>query len=34
VAIVFTYGTTRVLLAGDAEVGKEDYMVEGSYSNL
>ena len=31
VAILLTYGTARVLLAGDAEAS-EDYMVSGSYA--
>ena len=31
VAILLTYGTARVLLAGDAEMG-EEYMVSGSYA--
>jgi competence protein ComEC len=31
VAILLTYGTARVLLAGDAEVG-EEYMASGSYT--
>jgi competence protein ComEC len=32
VAILLTYGTARVLLAGDAEAREEEYMVSGSYA--
>jgi len=31
VAILLTYGTARVLLAGDAEAEEEEYMASGSY---
>ena len=31
VAIMLTYGTARVLLAGDAEANEEEYMANGSY---
>ncbi len=31
VAILLTYGTARVLLAGDAEAREEEYMANGSY---
>ena len=30
VAILLTYGTSRVLLAGDAEAREEEYMASGS----
>jgi competence protein ComEC len=29
VAIMLTYGTARVLLAGDAEANEEEYMANG-----
>jgi hypothetical protein len=29
IAILLTYGTACILLAGDAEVGKEEYMAGG-----
>jgi competence protein ComEC len=32
VAILLTYGTARVLLAGDAEEGEEEYMANGPYA--
>jgi competence protein ComEC len=32
VAILLTYGTARVVLAGDAEVVEEEYMMSGSYT--
>ena len=32
VAILLTYGTARVLLAGDAEAREEEYMANGPYS--
>ena len=32
VAILLTYGTTRILLAGDAEAREEEYMAGGSYT--
>jgi beta-lactamase superfamily II metal-dependent hydrolase len=32
VAILLTYGTARVLLAGDAEAREEDYMANGPYT--
>jgi competence protein ComEC len=32
VAILLTYGTARVLLAGDAEARDKEYMAEGSYT--
>ncbi len=32
VAILLTYGTTRVLLAGDAEAREEEYMAGGPYT--
>jgi competence protein ComEC len=32
VAILLTYGTARVLLAGDAEAREEEYMASGPYS--
>jgi hypothetical protein len=32
VAILLTYGTARVLLAGDAETREEEYMANGSYA--
>jgi competence protein ComEC len=32
VAILLSYGTARVLLAGDAEVRREEYVAEGSYT--
>ena len=32
VAILLTYGTARVLLAGDAEVREEEYMASGPYT--
>jgi len=31
VAILLTYGTARVLLAGDAEGREEEYMASGPY---
>jgi competence protein ComEC len=33
VAILLTYGTDRVLLAGDAEANEEEYMANGSYTD-
>jgi beta-lactamase superfamily II metal-dependent hydrolase len=30
VAILLTYGTARILLAGDAEANEEEYMANGS----
>ena len=32
VAILLTYGTARLLLAGDAEAREEEYMANGSYT--
>jgi competence protein ComEC len=32
VAILLTYGTARVLLAGDAEGREEEYMASGPYT--
>jgi competence protein ComEC len=32
VAILLTYGTARVLLAGDAEAREEVYMASGTYT--
>jgi competence protein ComEC len=32
VAILLTYGTARVLLAGDAEAREEQYMAGGQYT--
>jgi len=32
VAILLTYATARVLLAGDAEAREEEYMANGLYS--
>jgi beta-lactamase superfamily II metal-dependent hydrolase len=32
VAILLTYGTARVLLAGDAEAREEGYMANGPYT--
>jgi competence protein ComEC len=32
VAILLTYGTARVLLAGDAEANEEEYMANGPYT--
>jgi hypothetical protein len=32
VSILLTYGTTRVLLAGDAEVREEEYTAGGLYT--
>jgi competence protein ComEC len=32
VAILLTYGTARVLLAGDAEAREEEYMAVGPYT--
>jgi beta-lactamase superfamily II metal-dependent hydrolase len=31
VAILLSYGTARVLLAGDAEAKEEEYMADGLY---
>ena len=31
-AILLTYGTARVLLAGDAEAREEEYMANGPYT--
>jgi competence protein ComEC len=31
-AILLTYGTTRILLAGDAEANEEEYMANGPYT--
>ena len=31
-AILLTYGTARVLLAGDAEAREEEYIASGSYT--
>jgi beta-lactamase superfamily II metal-dependent hydrolase len=33
VAILLTYGTARVLLAGDAEAREEEYMASGPYTD-
>jgi competence protein ComEC len=33
VAILLTYGTARVLLAGDAEGREEEYMASGPYTS-
>ena len=32
VAILLSYGTARVLLAGDAEAREEEYMANGLYT--
>ena len=32
VAILLTFGTARVLLAGDAETREEEYMASGPYT--
>jgi beta-lactamase superfamily II metal-dependent hydrolase len=32
VAILLSYGTARVLLAGEAEAKEEEYMTGGSYT--
>jgi competence protein ComEC len=32
VAIMLTYSTARVLLAGDAEANEEEYMANGPYT--
>jgi competence protein ComEC len=32
VAILLTYGTARILLAGDAEATEEEYMANGAYT--
>jgi competence protein ComEC len=32
VAILLSYGTARVLLAGDAEAKEEEYMASGRYA--
>jgi competence protein ComEC len=32
VAILLTYGTARILLAGDAGANEEEYMANGSYA--
>jgi hypothetical protein len=32
VAILLSYGTARILLAGDAEAIEEDYMANGPYT--
>jgi competence protein ComEC len=32
VAILLSYGTTRVLLAGDAEAREKEYMANGPYT--
>jgi competence protein ComEC len=32
VAILLTYGTARILLAGDAEAKAEEYMAAGPYT--
>ena len=32
VAILLTYGTARILLAGDAEAREEEYMAGGPYT--
>jgi hypothetical protein len=32
VVIVLTYGTARILLAGDTEAGEEEYMANGPYT--
>ena len=32
VAILLTYGTARILLAGDAEADEEEYMANGAYT--
>ena len=34
VAILLTYGTARILLAGDAEANEEEYMANGPYTGL
>ena len=31
-AILLTYGTARILLAGDAEANEEEYMANGAYT--
>jgi competence protein ComEC len=33
VAILLSYGTARVLLAGDAEAREEEYMAGGPYTS-
>jgi hypothetical protein len=33
VAILLTYGTARILLAGDAEANEEEYMANGTYTD-
>jgi beta-lactamase superfamily II metal-dependent hydrolase len=32
VAILLTYGTARILLAGDAEANEEEYMANSPYT--
>jgi competence protein ComEC len=32
VAILLTYGTARILLAGDAEANEEEYMANGPHT--
>jgi competence protein ComEC len=32
VAILLSYGTARILLAGDAEAREEEYMASGPYT--
>jgi len=32
VAILLSYGTARILLAGDAEANEEEYMANGPYT--
>ena len=32
VAVLLTYGTARILLAGDAEANEEEYMANGPYT--
>ena len=32
VAVLLTYGTARILLAGDAEAREEEYMASGPYT--
>ncbi len=34
VAILLSYGTARILLAGDAEAREEEYMANGPYTGL
>jgi beta-lactamase superfamily II metal-dependent hydrolase len=34
VAILLTYGSARILLAGDAEAREEEYMANGSYTGF